>query len=201
MSNVADAGPSPASKQESPKRSRRWVYVAVGVVLAALLVALLMWLRWVQKGRFYVVSPGQLYRSAVLPPEELIELCRAHGIRTVIDFRKQKDLAKTESLALSKAGVKHVHLPSKQAPDPEVVAGFLKVMDDPEGRPVLIHCTHGVGRAGLFAAIYRMEYQGWPNAKARSEARLLAGFDSFGKDTEKGRFILNYTPRSQRNFR
>ena len=91
-----------------------------------------------------------------------------------------------------------MHIPSTQVPPPEAIDAFLKIMDDASGRPVLIHCTHGVGRTGVFAAIYRMEYQGWSNERARREAMLLAGFDSFRKHTAKAKFILAYEPRSNR---
>ena len=80
-------------------------------------------------------------------------------------------------------------------PRPEAVAEFLKIMDEEANLPVLIHCEHGVGRTGVFAAIYRMEYQGWPNARAQWEALALAGFESFREDRPKGRFILDYVPR------
>ena len=74
---------------------------------------------------------------------------------------------------------------------------FLEIMSDEENLPVLIHCEHGVGRTGLHAAIYRMEFQGWSKRCARLEAMLLAGFDSFQKDTDKARFIESYTPQSR----
>jgi len=32
--------------------------------------------------------------------------------------------------------------------------------------PLLIHCMHGAGRARLFAAIYRIEFEGWTVERA-----------------------------------
>jgi len=164
--------------------------VAVGTVLCA-------W-RWLAWGRFYTVDPGRLYRSGEMPLDRLISTCLSYGIRTVVDFRKSGELAAAERAALASAGVRHVHLPSNQVPTPETVLAFLQIMDDPRNHPVLVHCTHGVGRTGLIAAVYRIEYQGWPNERARSEAALLAGFESFGRDTDKGRFLLGYVSRRHR---
>ena len=42
-------------------------------------------------------------------------------------------------------------------------------MDDSSNYPVLIHCYHGVGRAQMFSALYRIEYEGWTNQEAREK--------------------------------
>jgi protein tyrosine/serine phosphatase len=68
-------------------------------------------------------------------------------------------------------------------------------MDDPQNRPVLIHCIHGVGRTGVFSAIYRIEYQDWSHKRALLEAILLSGFGSFGPNSDKAKFIKDYQPR------
>jgi len=187
----------PVKKQPDfgvPKRRRRWPYVA-GVCLVLLLIGGGKWYHWIVTGRFLVVHKGHLYRSALMSPERLRETCAEYGIRTVIDFRTQEDRAEAEEEALEGSGVRHVHIPSNQVPPEEAVEEFLGIMDDPSNHPVLIHCTHGVGRTGVFTAIYRMEYQGWSNARARREALIMAGFESFRKDTSKGEFLRNYTPR------
>ena len=146
-------------------------------------------------GRYAVVDPGRLYRSAEYPPWRLAEECRRLGIRTVVDFRMASPKVDAEAEVLGRIGVRHVHLPTHQVPPPEVVDAFLEIMSDEANHPVLIHCQHGVGRTGLHAAIYRMEFQGWSNRCARIEAMLLSGFDSFQEDTDKARFIEAYTPR------
>jgi protein-tyrosine phosphatase len=130
-----------------------------------------------------------------MTPEKLLETCRTYGIRTVVDFRKQNDRAQKEAAVIQGTGIRHVHLPSTQVPPAEAVVAFLELMDDPGNRPVLIHCTHGVGRTGVFTAIYRMEYQGWSNERARREALMMAGFESFRKNTPKGEFLREYSPR------
>jgi protein tyrosine phosphatase (PTP) superfamily phosphohydrolase (DUF442 family) len=152
---------------------------------------------WAAMGRYAVVDPGRLYRSAELAPWRLVEECKRLGIRTVVDFRESSPLVEAEAEALAAIGVTHAHLPTDQVPPPEVVEGFLAIMSEEENLPVLIHCQHGVGRTGLHAAIYRMEFQGWSKACARWEAMLLAGFDSFQKSTDKARFLESYTTQLQ----
>ena len=77
---------------------------------------------------------------------------------------------------------------------PRTVAAFLKIMDDPANRPVLIHCYHGIGRTELFVAIYRMEFEHWSNERARAATRLMLAGSSFSDQAEKGQFLIRYRP-------
>ena len=183
------------SGQRPKQRSRRrWIpAAAVLLLLTGIVVCLVLWASF---GRFIVVREGHLYRSAKLSAEKLTDICSEHGIRTVVDFRGESPKTEAEAETLLKIGVRYVHLPTGQVPGPGVLEAFLSVMSDQENLPVLIHCEHGVGRTGLHAAVYRMEFLGWSNDHARWEAMLISGFDSFGEDTPKGRFIMEYTPRN-----
>ena len=187
--------PSCSNNKRSTRRRRRWLWPLVVLLLIAATTGIYLGL-WDLNGRFATVHEGHLYRSGLLSEARLAKLCKRYGIRTVVDFRREDEHPEIEAEALEKIGVNHVNLQSEQVPTPEVVEGFLEVMSNPANQPVLIHCLHGVGRTGLHAAIYRMEFQGWTNEKALREARLLSGFDSFEVDTGKGEFILNYQPRS-----
>ena len=170
------------------------------IVLAAtgLIAALGYSQYWVLTGRVATVEPGRLYRSAGLPPDRLLEICRRHGITTVVDLRKDPTQTRAEAEILAREGIQHVSLPTGQVPSAETVVEFLRLMDGKRGEPVLIHCTHGVGRAGVFSAIYRMEYQGWPHWRAIAEAIALSGFDSFGPGSAKEKYLSAYTPRRSR---
>ncbi len=169
---------------------------AVLVTLVLILVGIGGYLGyWAAMGRYAVVDPGRLYRSAEYAPWRLVEECRRLGIKTVVDFRNELPEVDAEAEALAAIGVRHAHLATGQVPPLEIVDAFLEIMSDEANHPVLIHCEHGVGRTGVHAAIYRMEFQGWSRERARFEAMLLAGFDSFQKDTGKARFLESYTPR------
>ena len=168
----------------------------IAAVIAAVLIAAVGASQyWVLRGRVAAVEPGRLYRSALLSPDRLLDVCRRHGITTVVDFRKEPEEARAEANVLARAGIRHVNLPTGQVPSAETVAQFLLLMDATRGQPVLIHCRHGVGRTGVFGAIYRMEYQGWPRWLAITEAMVFSGFDSFGPGNSKAEFLSRYTPR------
>jgi len=152
---------------------------------------------WELMDKFITVHKRNLYRSAEINGNKLLKLSQKHGIRTVVDLRVEKDKAQIEKDLLKTIGVKHVHIPSGQIPTQEAVEAFIKVMDDPQNRPVLIHCIHGVGRTGIFSALYRIEYQGWSHTKALLEAKLLAGFGSFRPKSDKAKFITDYKPRQK----
>ena len=172
---------------------RRWI---IALAAAALLAILGASQYWVLSGRVATVDAGRLYRSAALPPGTLIDVCRRLGVRTVIDLRKAPQDAGAEAAALAQAGIRHIHLPTGQVPTPDTVAQYLRIMDDARNAPALVHCTHGVGRSGVFSAIYRMEYQGWPAWRAITEAMILSGFGSFGPGNDKAKYLWSYTPRS-----
>jgi hypothetical protein len=40
-------------------------------------------------------------------------------------------------------------------------------MDNKDNYPVLIHCYHGTGRAEMYSALYRIEYENFTNEDAR----------------------------------
>jgi len=176
-------------------RKRRTLLLLAGAALVAAIGAFQV---WVLRGRVATVEPGRLYRSAALTPDRLLEVSRRYGVTTVIDFRKTQADVDAEAERLARAGIEHVSLATGQVPSAEAVAEFLRLMDAKRGEPVLIHCRHGVGRTGVFSAIYRMEYQGWPRWRAITEAMLVAGFDSFGPGNPKTAFLKTYTPRRTR---
>jgi protein tyrosine phosphatase (PTP) superfamily phosphohydrolase (DUF442 family) len=155
-------------------------------------------LKWT--GKVAALVDGRLYRGPAMRPAALRRLCERRGIRTVIDLRREppgKSRVSDEAAALETAGIRHVHIPSSQVPPPDAVERFLEVTGDESAYPLLVHCTHGRGRTGLFCAIYRMEHEGWTNDAALAEAQRLGGTFRFGIDERKGRFIAEYVPRSQ----
>ena len=146
--------------------------------------------------RFTTITEGQVYQSGAMPPEVLKNKVQQYGIQTVIDFRRPDGKVDAERAALSQLGIKHFNLYSGQIPEDEVVDIFLEIMDHHEYRPILIHCKHGIGRAVLFTAIYRMEYEGWSNELARRKAYWQSTLgSSFRLNEKKGKFICDYIPR------
>ena len=182
------------------KRLQRWRWPAAAIagVVAIGLSAYGLWV--VGQYRLYQLGTGgagSVYRSAEMPAEWLVALAQELGLRTVVDFRLASPEVDAERAALARIGVEHVHLPSNQVPSEDGVASFLELASDPARRPLLLHCKHGVGRAGVFGALYRIEFEGWSAERAVAEARRLSGYSSFGADTPKARFLRAYESRSQ----
>ena len=180
------------SEGATSRRIGRRLLLPAALTVAVAVVAFQV---WAFRGRQGTVAAGRLYRSAALPPDRLAQICADQGIRTVIDFRNTESDARAESTALAARGIRHVHLPSTQVPSDETVARFLEVLRSHEGEPVLMHCRHGVGRVGVFTAIYRIEIQGWRPSSALLEAMVYSGFGSFLPGSPKAQFILSYRPR------
>jgi len=145
--------------------------------------------------RFYTLTDGEIFRSGTIPPKVLLKKIKQYNIRTVIDFRKHDDAILNEKNTLDRIHVRYINLPSNQVPSDENIDAFLSILDNPKSRPILMHCQHGVGRAGAFSAIYRMEYEKWDNEKAIQEAKWLSGFGSFQKGSNKEVFLRKYLPR------
>jgi protein tyrosine phosphatase (PTP) superfamily phosphohydrolase (DUF442 family) len=166
------------------------------IVVVALGVARWHWSHI--NGRFFTVVEGELFRWGAMRPSRLQQKVRRHGIRAVIDLRSARPEVDREREALSEIGVKHFHLPSKQVPRAETIDAVLALLDQPENRPALVHCNHGVRRAAQFEAICRMEYQRWSNERALSVLRRRSAFLGFRSGSRSRRFVQGYVPRRQR---
>lgn len=173
----------------------RWRVLCLGLLLFVFLGCAGKYGLWLGTHKFAVVTQDAVYRSAAMPPDDLQRLVEKKGIRTVIDFRNTLADVIPEREAMEQLGVRHVHLPTEQVPDMRFVRAFLKVMDSPESYPVLIHCRHGIGRTGVFVALYRMEYEGNSNEQARHEQYVYRLGTNFEPDSSKGAFLMRYVPR------
>ena len=153
---------------------------------------------------FKAVTEGKVYKSGVIPIDELPEYIEEYNIKSVIDLRfpgtddlvnnpeiPEELLAEKDAIAKI-PGVNYYNIGSEQIPEDETVEKFLRVMDDSLNYPVLIHCHHGEGRAVLFSSIYRMEYEDMPNEEARENSRFIVKFGNFDHGTPKGEYVKNY---------
>ena len=167
--------------------------------------------------RFETISEGKVYKSALIDPDKLGYYLQKYKIKTVIDLldagvQDELNPARQEQIDAEQkavdefnkkhhANVVHVNIPSRQTPTKKSLKKFFEVLDDEKNYPVLIHCYHGTGRAQIYSALYRIEYEGWSNADARAKTRFIVqalGYKSSFADTKsKGRFLMNYKPRSE----
>jgi protein tyrosine phosphatase (PTP) superfamily phosphohydrolase (DUF442 family) len=166
--------------------------------------------------RFEEISEGKVYKSALIDPDKLDGFLLQNKIKTVIDLldagvqddlnpAKQAEIdAEDKAIkAINKKhslNIKHINIPSGQVPSKENLKKFYEILDNKSNYPVLIHCYHGTGRAQIYSAIYRLEYENWKNEDAREKTRFIVeGFgyrSSFASGKSKGDFLIHYKPRS-----
>jgi protein tyrosine/serine phosphatase len=156
---------------------------------------------------FETITEGKVYKSGVIPPDEIEDYVEEYKIKSIIDLRfpgtgdevnnpeiPAELTAEKEAIAKIK-GVNYFNNGSDQVPEPHNLDTFFKIMDDPKNYPVLIHCYHGVGRAEMYSAIYRIEYENMEKDEARTNTRLLTKWSSFDLGKPKGDFLHNYQRR------
>jgi len=170
--------------------------------------------------RFETIDPDRVYKSALITPDRLEDFLIPHHIKTVVDLldpgvqdalnpAQQKEID-AEAAAIARINetygthIRHINIPSRQVPTGETLEKFFAVLDDNASYPVLIHCYHGMGRAVIYSALYRIEYLKWDNEKAREWTRLLPIMvesrlyhSSFARGHSKGDFLIHYAPRSE----
>lgn len=158
---------------------------------------------------FETITEGKVYKSGVIPPDEIESYVKKYKIKSIVDLRMPgtNDLVlnpeKPGELLAEKAavekipGVNYFSNPSEQVPNEKNIAVFTKIMDDKNNYPVLIHCYHGTGRAEMYSAIYRIEYENFSNEEARDNVRTLVKFSSFDDGKPKGEYLKAYKSRKQ----
>lgn len=113
-----------------------------------------------------------LYRGGQ-PVEPQYQLLAEQGIKTVINLRSTKRLIETERAIVEGLGMRFVSIPMTymKSPTYKEVKRFLEVVDDPEMRPIFVHCLHGADRTGILCGIFRMIREGWDVKDAFAEMR------------------------------
>jgi len=158
---------------------------------------------------FETITEGKVYKSGVIPPGELENYINKYHIKSVIDLRFPgtgdevnnpeipAELTAEKNAIKKIKGVNYFNNGSDQVPKPENLKTFFRIMDNPANYPVLIHCYHGVGRAELYSAIYRIEYEKFTNEEARNGVRTLVKWSSFDDGKPKGEYLKAYKSRKQ----
>lgn len=158
---------------------------------------------------FETITEGKVYKSGVIPPDELKDYINKYHIKSIVDLRfpgtidlennpeiPAELIAEKEAIAKIK-GVNYFNNGSDQVPKQENLDVFFKIMDNPGNYPVLIHCYHGVGRAEMYSAIYRIEYENFTNEEARNGVRALIKWSSFDDGKPKGKYLKTYKSRKE----
>ncbi|MBX9771390.1 MAG: dual specificity protein phosphatase family protein [Candidatus Obscuribacterales bacterium] len=95
------------------------------------------------------------------------------GIKTVINLRSTRKLIETEKEIVEKLGMQFESIPMTylNSPTYKEVKRFLQIVDDPEKRPIFVHCLHGADRTGILCGIFRMLREDWDVKDAFAEMR------------------------------
>lgn len=159
------------------KRGRRASLVALVLIAAAVLFS--YYVGW-WGGNVRAVVPGRFYRSAQLGPEQLEEVIRTKGIRTVLNLRGPNPTEawwQRETSTCRRLGVdyRQIALTKSRPPTPGELNRVLRILDDAE-YPVLVHCAGGADRTGLVSSLFLSVYQGVPPRQAcDSQLSLFTG--------------------------
>lgn len=158
---------------------------------------------------FETITEGKVYKSGVIPPNEIADYVKKYKIKSIIDLRfpgtgddvnnpevPAELTAEKEAVAKIK-GVNYFNNGSDQVPAQKNLDMFFSIMDNKDNYPVLIHCYHGVGRAEMYSAIYRIEYENMDRDQARTSTRLLTKWSSFDLGTPKGDYLHQYQKRNK----
>ncbi|GAA4059115.1 dual specificity protein phosphatase family protein [Flavobacterium chungnamense] len=161
---------------------------------------------------FMTITEGKVYKSGVIPPDEIADYVKKYKIKSIVDLRfpgtgddVNNPEVPAELIAEKQAvekipGVNYFNNGSDQVPKQENLDSFFKIMDNQDNYPVLIHCYHGIGRAQMYSALYRIEYEGFSNEEARSKAAFPVMFSSFDDGKPKGEYLKAYKSRKEKDI-
>ncbi len=134
---------------------------------------------------FGTVDEGKLYRCGQPTADDLAELIDKYGLKTVVSLRGTRDQAdpdaweQAERAVCESKAARFISIPCnhKNPPTAEQVREFIDLTQQPESRPVLVHCRLGQQRTLLFCGLYRVCVQGADPAATLREMDEL-GFNS-----------------------
>jgi hypothetical protein len=195
-----------------------WLRSMFGAGIAtAIIVTPCLLYRWdyTHAKRLREVVPGLVYRSGQMTVDGFIEAMNTFHFRTIINLQEDypdPDIALgyfttrtvKESVLCRQLGARFLFIPPDTLPrtqvphrHPAAIDHFLRVMDDPESYPALLHCRAGLHRTGIMVAVYRMEYQGWSQHQAIQELKAN-GFGEWPCSSSNeyiAQYILTFRPR------
>jgi protein tyrosine/serine phosphatase len=132
------------------------------ILAAAWLISLdrqgrLVWDHWDE------VKRGVLYRSGQLTPDQLTAAVQQYNIHTIINLQWPGEEMQAERSLAARLGIDFVNLPmpGDGLGEEWQFREILKILDDPDRQPALVHCARGTCRTGAAVAFYRFERDGW----------------------------------------
>jgi len=124
--------------------------------------------------RFHLRRVNDTFWTGGQPPISELKSLKEAGIKVILDLQatNEHDVA-AEAAEAKRLGMRYINIPVEyMAPKPEQLTEFLKLTDDPQNRPMFIHCTMAI-RASAFWMARRVLRDGWTLEKAEAEAQQL----------------------------
>jgi protein tyrosine/serine phosphatase len=114
---------------------------------------------------------ARVYRGAQ-PTEEGFQYLAKVGVKTIIDLREADGRSRKEEQMVTAAGMKYISVPMSglTPPTQAEIGKILDVLENDAAGAVFVHCKRGADRTGAVIASYRIDHDGWDNARALSEA-------------------------------
>jgi tyrosine-protein phosphatase SIW14 len=115
---------------------------------------------------------SHVYRGAQ-PTEEGFKYLAKVGVKTIIDLREADGRSRKEAEMVTAAGMKYFNIPMTglTPPTPAEITRILDILENDVTGAVFVHCKRGADRTGAVIASYRIDHDGWDNARALGEAK------------------------------
>ncbi len=189
--------------------NKRVIKVVLGILISLVLIFTFKYVYDIHLNyNFKTITKDKVFSSGVIPPDQIQDYVKKYNIKTIIDFRHPgiidelnpanlDEITKEKNAVAKIENVQYYNIPSAQVPTQDNLDKLFTVLDRKETYPVLMHCYHGDGRAQIYSAIYRIEYENFSNEEARNKTRKLLKFSSFDDGKPKGEYLKKYVPRKE----
>jgi protein tyrosine phosphatase (PTP) superfamily phosphohydrolase (DUF442 family) len=164
---------APAKPRRSPTRRSAaegtplWFLLLVSIVVPGGFYGVV-----IARGNFHEVVPHRVYRSGQPSPEQLRVWIQRYGLKTIVSLRGTASpvAAEEEAVATSMgADMVHLSLAAHELMSSQTLVQLIEVLQTAK-EPMLIHCYHGVDRAGTASAIAAWLLGGQPYDRAKWQA-------------------------------
>ena len=146
---------------------------------AAFLFLILLPALWGQEkagdvGIYNFVRLNENYCTGGQPQLQELATLKQEGIKAIINLRQSTEHDGAGEVSEAKRlGLRYYNIPvNSRWLNDEQVREFLKILEDPENRPVFIHCA-SANRVGAFWMSRRVLVDGWRLEKAEEEANRV----------------------------
>jgi tyrosine-protein phosphatase SIW14 len=135
---------------------------------------------------------ANLYRGGEPSSAGLSELQNC-GVKLVVDLRERSQQTRHEQQEVTQLGMQYANIPLRplSAPTPVQIRTVLTLLLNHSDQAVFVHCRRGKDRTGTVIACYRIQHDGWTDARALEEA------NSYGMshlERAMRSFVLHFSP-------